>query len=98
MFPGLYTSTHQLVITGNDNVPTESNHDAIILRPDLSTSHEEAEHCYHALADEREVGHGVSSVVSDDTGVFILLLRHFTQRRNSQLRCSWNIRLGIATS
>ena len=84
MFHGLYTSTHQLVITGDDIVPTESSHDAIT---DLSTSHEESEHCYQALAAEREVGHGVSSVVSDDTGVFILLLCHFTQRRNSQLRC-----------
>ena len=84
MFHGLYTSTHQLVITGDDNVPTESSHDAIT---DLSTSHEKSDNCYQALAAEREVGHGVSSVVSDDTGVFILHLCHFTQRRNSQLRC-----------
>ena len=57
MFHGLYTSTHQLVITGHDNVPTGSSHDAIILRPNLSTSHEESENCYQALAAEREVGH-----------------------------------------
>ena len=46
MFHGMYTSTHQLVITGDDNVPTESSHDVIILRPDLSTSHEESDNCY----------------------------------------------------
>ena len=30
MFYGLYTPTHQFVITGDDNVPTESSYDAII--------------------------------------------------------------------
>ena len=96
---GLYTSTHQLAITGDDNVPTQISNYAIILRPDLSTSHEESENnCYGALVGQRKVGHGISSVVSDQTGVFILLLRHFTQRRNSQLICLWNLRLGIAPS
>ena len=79
--------THQLVITGGHNVPTESSHGAIILIPDLSTSHDESENCYQALAAEKEVGHGVSSVVSDETGVSILLLCHFTQRSNYQMRC-----------
>ena len=60
MFHGLYTSTHQLVITGDENVPTESSDDAIILRPNLSTSHKESENCYQALAAEREVGYGAS--------------------------------------
>ena len=50
MFHDLYKSTHQLVITGDDNVPTESSHDDIILRPDVSTSHEESENCYQAFA------------------------------------------------
>ena len=61
MFHGMYTSTHQLVITGDDNVPTGSSHDVIILRPDLSTSYYESDNCYQALTAEREVGHGVSS-------------------------------------
>ena len=73
-------------------MPAESSYDAIKLRPDLSTSHEESENCYQALAAERDVGHGVSSGVSDDTDVFMLLLCH------SQLRYPWNLRLGIATS
>ena len=63
-------------MTCTDRHTTESNHDAVIFRPGLSTSHEESDNCYQALAAEREVGHGVSSVVSDDTGVFISLLRH----------------------
>ena len=42
---------------------TESSHYAIILRPDLSTSHKESELFYQVLAVEREVGH---RVVSDD--------------------------------
>ena len=50
MFHDLYKSTHQLVITGDDNVPTESSHDDKILRPDVSTLHEESENCYQALA------------------------------------------------
>ena len=50
MFLDLYTSTHLLVISGDDNVPTESSHDDIILRPDVSTSHEESDNCYQALA------------------------------------------------
>ena len=50
VFHDLYKSTHQLVITGDNNVPTESSHDDIILRPDVSTSHEESENCYQALA------------------------------------------------
>ena len=80
-------------------MPTESSHDVIILTPDLSTSHEESENWYQALAAaERGWSWGKYSVVSDDTGVFILLLRHFMQRRNYQRRCSWNLRLGIATS
>ena len=36
----------QLVIAGDDNVPTERSHDDIILRPDVSTSHEESENYY----------------------------------------------------
>ena len=56
MFHDLYKSTHQLVITGDDNVPTESSHDDIILRPDVSTSHEESENCYQAVAVHRERG------------------------------------------
>ena len=36
----------QLVVTGDDNVPTESSHDDITLRLDVSTSHEESENCY----------------------------------------------------
>ena len=43
--PLLYDAI-QLVIAGDDNVPTESSHDDIILRPDVSTSHEESENCY----------------------------------------------------
>ena len=35
----LYKSSHHLVVTGDDNVPTESSHDAIILKLDLSTYH-----------------------------------------------------------
>ena len=31
----------QLVITGDDNVPTDSSYDAIILRSDINTPHEE---------------------------------------------------------
>ena len=50
MFQDLYKSTHQLAITGDDNMSTESSHDDIILRPDVSTSHEESENCYQALA------------------------------------------------
>ena len=50
VFHDLYKSTHQLVITGDDNVPTESSHNDIILRLDVSTSHEESENCYQALA------------------------------------------------
>ena len=50
VFHDLYKSTYQLVITGDDNVPTESSHGDIILRPDVSTSHEESENCYQALA------------------------------------------------
>ena len=77
VFHDLYTPTHQLVITGDDNLPTESSHDVIILRPDLSRSHQESKNCYQAHTAGREAGHGVSSVVSDDTGVFSLLLHHF---------------------
>ena len=43
--PLLYDAI-QLVIAGDDNVQTESSHDDIILRPDVSTSHEESENCY----------------------------------------------------
>ena len=83
MFHDLYKSTHQLVITGDDNVPTESSHDDIILRPDVSTLHEESEIVIrHLLCTEKEVSHGVSSVVSDNTGVFILLLCHFGEILN----------------
>ena len=52
-------------------MPTESSHDAIILRPDLSTSHEELENWYQALAAaERGWSWGKYSAVSDYTGVF----------------------------
>ena len=54
---------------------TESSHHAIILRPDLGTSHKESELFYQVLTAERKVGH---RVVSDDMGVFSLLLHHFT--------------------
>ena len=57
---------------------TESSYEAyaIILGPDLSTSHKESEFLYQALAAER--GGGGHRVVLDDVGVFILLLHHST--------------------
>ena len=81
MFHDLYKSRHQLVITGDDNGPTESSHDDIILRPDVSTKNQKIV-IRHLLCTEEEVSHGVSSVVSDDTGVFILLLCHFGEILN----------------
>ena len=44
-------------------MPTERSYHAIILRSDISTSHDESENCYRAVAAEREVGHGVNTVV-----------------------------------
>ena len=52
-------------------MPTESSHDAIILRPDLSTSHEESENWYQALAAAERGWSWGSIVLSQMTQVFL---------------------------
>ena len=52
-----HTSTNKLEITGSSNVPTEIHRGVVIARPDIATSHEEADNItvQEAVVCKREV-------------------------------------------
>ena len=62
----------RLVVTGKDAVPIELNHGQLIQRPDMLTTHEEADTII--IRQVSQVREGTVLVVADDTDVFLLLL------------------------
>lgn len=62
----------RLVITGKDAVPVELNHGQLSQRPDMLTTHEEADTII--IQQVSQIRDGTVLVVADDTDVFLLLL------------------------
>ncbi|XP_044174300.1 uncharacterized protein LOC122947134 [Acropora millepora] len=72
------TSIHKLVITASDNTPTEIHKEAVYLRRDMATSHEEADNiiAQQAIMCAKQQP-GAVSLIADDTDVFVLLIHHY---------------------
>ena len=75
-----FSHEHTLLITGEGD-PVEITRGRVIPRPDISTSHEEADNIiiqqtFMAV----EQGAECLSVMADDTDVYILLLHYYNQK------------------
>ena len=73
-------------MTGNDEVPVEIRNGLTRKRPDMTTSHEEADNIImqQTVFVQRENPSGGICVIADDTDVFLLLLHHlFSQKMSS---------------
>ncbi|KAH3788213.1 hypothetical protein DPMN_166347 [Dreissena polymorpha] len=70
----LCTQTHKLVVTGDEDTPTEIYKGVKINRADLTIIHEEADVIMHKqMVDAVEVEDTGISVIADETDVFVLL-------------------------
>ena len=67
------TKGHKLVVTGEQPCPVEISSEQVKPRHDLETHHEEADNII--LQQVLKCGAKAVSVISDDTDVFILLLK-----------------------
>ena len=81
-----HTSSHRLIVKGDDDTPVEIHKAFVIERSDIQTTHEEADNILaqqmFVAANEHRKG---ISVISDDTDVFVLLLYHY-QAQNLKLQ------------
>ena len=85
-FHHLCTQTHKLVVTGDDDTPTEIYKGVIINRAGLKTTHEEADVIMlRQMVDAVEAEHTGIFVVADDTNVFVLLLHYYVVLKLSLL-------------
>ena len=74
-FPEEHTKTHKLIVTGEDDIPPKAHKGIVIERADRKTTHEETGNILvqqMALA-THENQEGIS-VISDDTGVFFVII------------------------
>jgi hypothetical protein len=80
-FHNQHTTTHKLVITGND-IPKGVHLGVVIERRDIATSHEEADNIIAQQALMCAKQHrSTTIVIADDTDVFVLLLYHYHNER-----------------
>ena len=72
-------SENTLIVTGQDNIPMQTEHGIEILRRDMGTTHEEADviipQQIHIAKQSRKVQN--FKVICDDKDVFMLLLNYY---------------------
>ena len=75
---------HKLIVTGENDIPSEVNKGIVIERGDMKTTHEEADNILLLqmvfAATENQKG---ISVIADDTDVFVLLYFHYLAKKLS---------------
>ena len=72
--PEIFNGRYKPIVTGPDPVPVQMHNDIVSPRPDLRSTHEEADTILvHQVS---LLGPGKAIVVADDTGVFVVLI-HF---------------------
>ena len=77
-----------IVVTGKTPIPTEVCDVLQILRADLQTMHEEADVIIpHQVVYLASLGCCSFKIISDDTGVFVLLVHYYAEKK---LTSSWN--------
>ena len=73
-----HTKTHKLIVTGEDDIPSEVHKGIVVERADMITTHEEADNILvqQMVFATHKNQEGIS-VISDDTDVFVLLCYHY---------------------